>query len=262
MPTVHTDHETIAAELDRLVAADPVRATMLGTIRLNLEDTAWAAVGEAGLAVRSGERYPVLLTGSWAAGELSELVGLLRGLARLRGLSGEVDLVEQVATALAHPGPAERIGQRLFRLDALVPPVGVAGDAITADESHRELVHDWYAAFMAEAHDIAQNPREAADRGMAGGTGWLWRNDAGAIVSMAVRRRTLGGSARIGPVYTPPAERGHGYGSAVTAAATRDILDEGAVPVLFTDLANPTSNKIYQQLGYRPVEDRLMILFG
>jgi predicted GNAT family acetyltransferase len=60
-------------------------------------------------------------------------------------------------------------------------------------------------------------------------------------------------------VYTPPKERGRGYGSAVTAAATRSILDDGAIPVLFTDLANPTSNKIYQALGYRPVETRLTV---
>jgi predicted GNAT family acetyltransferase len=47
----------------------------------------------------------------------------------------------------------------------------------------------------------------------------------------------------------------------VTAAATRDVLDRGAIPVLFTDLANPTSNKIYQQLGYYAVEDRVQITF-
>jgi predicted GNAT family acetyltransferase len=72
----------------------------------------------------------------------------------------------------------------------------------------------------------------------------------------------ISGSARVGPVYTPTAARGHGYGSAVTAAATRSILDEGAIPVLFTDLANPTSNKIYQAMGYEPVEDRLVVTFS
>lgn len=261
MPKVHTDPVTIARQLDQLIAGDAVRGTVLGTIRLTLEDTAWAAVGETGLAVRSSERYPVQLTGSWSPAQLADLADLLGRLPNLRGLAGHAELVTQVANALGHRGTVERISQRLFRLDELVPPVGVSGDAITAGESHRELVRDWYAAFMAEAHDIAQDPRAAADRGLAEGTCWLWRDDAGEVVSMAVRRRVLAGSARIGPVYTPPGERGRGYGSAVTAAATRDILDEGAVPVLFTDLANPTSNKIYQLLGYRPVEDRLMILF-
>ncbi len=90
---------------------------------------------------------------------------------------------------------------------------------------------------------------------------WLWRDDTGMPVSMACRRAVIDGSARVGPVYTPPHHRGHGYGSAVTAAATRSILDEGAVPVLFTDLANPTSNKIYQELGYYPIAERMTITF-
>jgi predicted GNAT family acetyltransferase len=65
----------------------------------------------------------------------------------------------------------------------------------------------------------------------------------------------------VGPVYTPSHWRGKGYGSAGTAAATRDVLDDGSVPVLFTDLTNQTSNDIYQRLGYDPVEDSLEIEF-
>jgi predicted GNAT family acetyltransferase len=63
-------------------------------------------------------------------------------------------------------------------------------------------------------------------------------------------------------VYTTPEARGRGYGSAATAAATRDILAAGAVPCLYTDLANATSNKIYQALGYYPVVDRTLVRFG
>ena len=67
--------------------------------------------------------------------------------------------------------------------------------------------------------------------------------------------RTPNGT-RIGPVYTPSAERGHGYASAVVAAASQAQLDEGlAFCFLFTDLANPTSNRIYQAIGYEPVTD-------
>jgi predicted GNAT family acetyltransferase len=63
-------------------------------------------------------------------------------------------------------------------------------------------------------------------------------------------------------VYTPPQLRARGFGGAVTVAATRLALERGAEKVvLFTDLANPTSNALYQKLGYRPVEDRVMISF-
>jgi len=68
---------------------------------------------------------------------------------------------------------------------------------------------------------------------------------------------------RLGPVYTPPEHRRHGYASALTAAACRRALDSGARHlVLFTDLANPTSNEIYQRVGFRPVEDRLRVTFA
>jgi len=62
--------------------------------------------------------------------------------------------------------------------------------------------------------------------------------------------------SRVGPVYTPPAHRARGYGSAVTAAVSQRATEAGARDViLFTDLANPTSNSIYQKIGFRPVYD-------
>ena len=67
---------------------------------------------------------------------------------------------------------------------------------------------------------------------------------------------------RVGPVYTPPGLRGRGYGGAATAAVSQAALGAGAREVvLYTDLANPTSNALYQRLGYRPVEDRVVLSF-
>lgn len=60
----------------------------------------------------------------------------------------------------------------------------------------------------------------------------------------------VAGAVRIGPVYTPPEQRGRGYASSAVAAASQQALDEGASScTLFTDLANPTSNSIYRALG-------------
>jgi predicted GNAT family acetyltransferase len=79
---------------------------------------------------------------------------------------------------------------------------------------------------------------------------------------MAARRPPAAGVSRIGPVYTPPRNRGRGYGSAVTARAALDVIDNAAIPVLYADRANPTSNKIYRAIGFRPVADRLSVSFG
>jgi predicted GNAT family acetyltransferase len=65
----------------------------------------------------------------------------------------------------------------------------------------------------------------------------------------------LFGVCRVGPVYTPPERRRHGYGGALTSHVTGRILAEGNQACLYTDLANPTANKIYHQAGYRPVAD-------
>ncbi len=94
---------------------------------------------------------------------------------------------------------------------------------------------------------------EAARTRVAQGGYLLWED--GEPVSMA-GFRTAVGVGRVGPVWTPPDRRGKGYAAAVTRAATRAILDVGAVAVLYTDLANPTSNGVYRRLGYRMVARR------
>ena len=79
---------------------------------------------------------------------------------------------------------------------------------------------------------------------------------------MAWHSPVVAGMARVSSVYTPAAHRRRGYGAAVTAQATRAALDAGAAEVvLFTDLANPTSNAVYRRIGYRPVEDRIRLAF-
>jgi predicted GNAT family acetyltransferase len=60
------------------------------------------------------------------------------------------------------------------------------------------------------------------------------------------------GICKVAPVYTPPRQRGHGYGTAATAAVTRQAIETGAPEVLlFTHATNPVTNSIYQRLGYR-----------
>ena len=79
---------------------------------------------------------------------------------------------------------------------------------------------------------------------------------------MAVLSRQVAGVCRVSTVYTPPDRRQRGYGGAVTAAVSQQALEAGAAEVvLYTDLANPTSNALYQRLGYQPLEDRAVWSF-
>ncbi len=84
---------------------------------------------------------------------------------------------------------------------------------------------------------------------------WVWQVGREPVSMLGIAPVSMG-VARITLVYTPPAHRRHGYASAAVAAASRWALDHVAREcVLYTDRANPTSNKIYEAIGYRQVED-------
>jgi len=162
-------------------------------------------------------------------------------------------------------GQPTRVGRRsrLYRLGRLLPPdpapPGRARVATTADSG---LLLAWLAAFHREADEGGGTDmqRTVADRLSYGGL-TLWETADGPV-SMAGATRAVAGQARIGPVYTPPGLRGRGFGGAVTAAVSQAAKDAGVAEVLlYTDLANPTSNALYQRLGYEPVNDSVQLLF-
>lgn len=117
--------------------------------------------------------------------------------------------------------------------------------------------------LAAEIDDVAsRDPAEILDDRFSYQGLTLWET-GGTAVALAGANRPAAGTVRVGPVYTPPGHRRRGYGSAVTAAVSQAALDAGADHVvLFTDLANPASNSVYLRLGYRPVEDRVVLRFG
>lgn len=164
-------------------------------------------------------------------------------------------------------GQAYRVAfkERIYRLDAVVPVAEVPGTMRPATAADRDLLVRWIAAFTDEAGPEPVDAETWADRALIAdpalrGT-YLWE-DGGAPVSLVAYGGPTPHGMRIGPVYTPPERRGHGYASACTAAVSQMLLDGGRrFCCLFTDLANPTSNKIYQAIGYRPVIDVNMYHF-
>jgi GNAT superfamily N-acetyltransferase len=156
-----------------------------------------------------------------------------------------------------------RMRTRLHRLETLVPPPIPDGRARTAGIGDRELLMRWHADFYDEIGEerLLDFGPLVDDRIGSGGV-TLWEN-GDEPVALAVRSRLEAGMVRVQTVYTPRAHRGRGYAGAATAAVTRQALDLGASHVvLVTDLANPTSNALYRRLGYRPVEDRVVMEFS
>ena len=163
-------------------------------------------------------------------------------------------------------GQATRTGMRtrLYALGRLLPPDRLPpGQARTASVADVGLMLAWLDAFHDEAGPEGPNASERVVRDSLGYGGLVLWEHQGRSVSLAGRHRAVAGQVRIGPVYTPPELRGRGFGGAATAAVTQAALDDGAeVVVLFTDLANPASNTLYQRLGYRPVGDWAVLRFG
>ncbi|OEJ24541.1 GNAT family N-acetyltransferase [Streptomyces agglomeratus] len=150
--------------------------------------------------------------------------------------------------------------QRLYRLGEPAPPdPAPPGRARVAAVADRELLVEWVDGFRREAGHPRPGAGRAVDDRLAYGGLTLWEDD-GVPVSMAGVSRPAAGTVRVAPVYTPPRWRRRGYAAAVTSAVSLDARSAGAGEVLlFTDLANPTSNGVYRRIGYRPVADRVEI---
>ena len=188
----------------------------------------------------------------------------------LPGVTGPAEAAERFAEAWAARTGSRAVldvAERIFRLERVIPPERPAeGSWRFAEPRDRDLVADWLRRFGEEATPNQPAPADmlaVADRWIARAyrTLYLWEV-RGRVVSLAGAGGETPNGMRIGPVYTPPDERGRGYASSLTAAASQDQLDAGRRFVfLFTDLSNPTSNKIYQAIGYEPVCDVDMYLF-
>ena len=197
-----------------------------------------------------------------SAGSLVDLLGAEQALPGAVNVAAQDETSCLAAWAAARGGAAAvALRTRLFRLGVLVPPEPAPpGAARVADQADRDLLIDWHAAFGAETHGPVHEDAEGTvtDRLSHDGL-MLWEAD-GDPVAMAGLTRAVAGVVRVSAVYTPPEHRRRGFGGAATTAASQAALDAGATAVvLFTDLANPTSNALYQRLGYRPIGDRFVL---
>ena len=147
--------------------------------------------------------------------------------------------------------------ERIYELTAVIPPDRPAPGRIrAAGPDDRELAIRWFWEFYTEAlaDDPAPQVEEIVERRIADQSLFFWED--GQPVAMAGCFRETPRSSTISLVYTPPESRRRGYAMALVAALSQQRLDAGKqFCTLFTDLANPTSNSIYQQIGYRPVCD-------
>ena len=174
------------------------------------------------------------------------------------GVLGPGDVARSVARAIATQtgGKVEETGRsRIYELTNVTPPsVPARGKMRTALPGEADLLIDWLDRFARETHHGRDDARTYMQAHLGNRTVFIW-DDEGPKAS-AVWAGMMPHGVRVGFVFTPEEFRGHGYASALTAAVSQRALDSGyRFCCLYTDLSNPTSNSIYQKIGYMPVCD-------
>jgi predicted GNAT family acetyltransferase len=193
---------------------------------------------------------------------------LLEAFGTLPGVLGPVAASAAfAATVEERTGVATHrsMGQRTFRASSVVVPSAAAGTMRAGVEADRPLMVDWVDAFMLEAipeHQRVEGADALVDERLAASEGGLALWVDGRPVSLAGWGGRTPNGIRVGPVYTPPADRGRGYATALVGRLTTRLLERYRYCFLFTDVANPTSNAIYERIGYEPITDVDQWRFG
>ena len=277
--------EFLASAGDYLVA-NPVVSTVVTTVANRLlaqradglaqpDRNWWLVISDAsGVVTGAGMRtapfapYPVFLLPMPDRAAVALARVLHEREEEVLAVNGALPAAELCAAELARLGGGQvQVSQhmRLHELGELVWPAPVPGRLAAATEDDVALVAEWLSAFAGDADEQAGRPRGTSAHEVPGhsellhriraGSLWFWTDETGERVHLTGVGPTSFGVARVGPVYTPPAQRGRGWASNAVASVSRQVQASGARGFLFTDQANPTSNRIYAALGYQPVVD-------
>lgn len=278
--------DSVAEFLDVTAArrsADPMRTNVIGSVAMSVNSGRshydayrWWVVTDDDVVVAMAMRTsPFNMVLTPMSREPATLLG--EALGRLDddvpGLSGSREVVEYVVAgyrASGSPGShrATRVGRDdlMYELDTLTMPIV---------EGHGRLAHDHEVESLATmftqfAQEVELNPLSLADaregvvKAVNEGSLFCWEH-GGEMVSFAGHAPVVKAGAtkvgRIGPVYTPPYFRRHGYASAITAMVAQHLVDQGARVMLFTDASNLTSNAIYQAIGFRLIDELVDMRF-
>ncbi len=192
---------------------------------------------------------------------VEELVHHVRSLPdKVNGVVGPKPTVDQFNELwVAHPEVRVKsvMHQRIYELERVTPPPAVPGTMRQAGEADRRLLERWNLGFSIDSGlgSDMESAIAVADYDLRSASRYFWELGDKPVSMAGFGGRTPSG-IRVSRVYTPPPQRGRGYATALVAAMSQRLLDQGRkFCFLYTDLANPTSNSIYQRIGYRPVCD-------
>jgi uncharacterized protein len=202
-------------------------------------------------------------------GSAGALAVLADGLARrnwdgsaLVGVTPSVGALVDGYSALSRRQAKLDVRLRVFQLDAVNWPKPVSGSMRLCRSEDVHVLGRFITGFHAAINDgLTESPLAQAERVIADGRRYVWLDPE--PVAMAGYSGPTPNGVRVNAVYTPPEFRGRGYASNLVAQLSQHLLDQGRkYCFLFTDQANPTSNSIYQKIGYCAVSDSERWVFG
>ena len=258
------DPAAFHAAIAEWTAADPAPFSLVNFIAGR--DRAWRGVLERGgravaVLARTTGRPAVIASPCEPDGAAVALAAeLVRGFG---GINGPVAWAEAIACANGG-GAAGRMGLRLHRL--VGPPRlprPTAGHVVTGHRVDLAVIRAWIGAFSQEIEPVLPLTVPTDEELLATREHHVFWIAEDRPVSMATAQRPFHGGWSINRVYTPPEHRRYGYAGAVVHATCQVKLAEGATYMaLYTDLANPTSNRLYAEIGFVPVCDQVRILWS
>jgi predicted GNAT family acetyltransferase len=277
-------HDSVAEFLDstyKFRSQFPFETNIISSVAQSVRDGSrtydayfWWSITDAageivGIAMRTAPHGALLSPmPAHAVKELADAISVQDDL--ISGVGGSREVVRAFVKAYSNTGSPgstrahELAGEELLYVlqDLTIP--SVKGEMRVAEISEFELLHDWFLDFAEEAGILVHDARGSIEDGIKRKSMHWWVVD-GQIVSLAGHAPLVdvpgGIIARIGPVYTPPDQRRRGYAGALTASLSDRLISKGARVMLYTDAKNPTSNSVYQKIGYVKIADNERITF-
>lgn len=252
---------------------DPVRTGLITSIATSVANGSrtydgyfwWAAVeGDEvqGLAIRTvpfGYLFSPMPNSAIEA--LHSFISIEDSLANeFAGPKSVIDFLEKVSDKQV----TEEESELIYENRNLIPatPIGAVRTAVGADF---DLIYKWMQEFIEETALRNFNLENMVRTALNSGRYTLLEVD-GLIVSLGgnsdIQEFDGFSMGRVGPIYTPLEHRKKGYASALTSAISEKLLSAGVIPTLYTQAANPTSNKIYQEIGYTLVDENRRIVLS
>lgn len=277
-----TSADDFLSRTHSLRVADAFRTNILGSVAtavadgsLTYDDYLWWVASDdqgrvTGAAMRTAPHGMVLSPMPFEAiTELARAVSIHDD--ELPGVSGPTSVVENFIEQYRKTGSegSFRISvveeeHLLYALRELAIP-SVKGEMTMAVAEDFDLLLKWYQNFGEDTGVFMPNPQGSIHAGLGRGSYRFWVV-GGEKVSMAghapLVNSPTGSIARVGPVYTPPLHRRKGYAGVLTAVLSKELSAKGAKVMLYTDAKNPTSNSIYQKIGFEMIDQNVLFTFS